>query len=122
MRTLPARPPRSVLPGHNLLGLEIRDACVERAGKWAEALGLARRVRFARANATVSAEVMLPSYPGRLDLVTIQVGRELGWVCLCGRVIGCAGGGDRVPPAAPGCFLMDGHARALAGAWLNNSV
>ncbi|GAB4814778.1 hypothetical protein N2152v2_001824 [Parachlorella kessleri] len=61
-----------VLPTHNLLGLEIREQCVERAQKWSDALGFSGRVRFCHSNATVSLGTMLETYPGALDLVTIQ--------------------------------------------------
>ena len=64
------------IPDANFLGLEIRTPAVERANKWAHHLDLQRRVRFARANATVSLMHMLRSqgspYPGEIDLVTIQ--------------------------------------------------
>ena len=56
----------------NVLGLEIRDPLVERGNRWAARLGLDRRAHFVVANATVSAAHMLPSYPGGVDLVTIQ--------------------------------------------------
>lgn len=52
--------------------LDAAPQVVERAQRWAEGLGLAGRVRYARANATISLRSMLESYPGGLDLVTIQ--------------------------------------------------
>ena len=40
-------PPRSqTMPGHNMLGLEIRQPIIERANKWAASLGLHRAVLF----------------------------------------------------------------------------
>lgn len=60
------------MPGYNALGLEIREPVVDRANRWAENLELQRKVRFVLANATVSVEHMLRSFPGPLSLVTIQ--------------------------------------------------
>lgn len=57
---------------HNHLGFEIRGSVVDRAQDWAAALGVARSVHFVLANATLSLGPVLRSYPGRLDLVTIQ--------------------------------------------------
>lgn len=34
------------MPGHNMLGLEIRQPIIERANKWAASLGLHRAVVF----------------------------------------------------------------------------
>lgn len=44
------RPPprRQALPGHNMLGLEIREPIIERANRWAEHLDLQRTVLFLR--------------------------------------------------------------------------
>ncbi|KAL6781634.1 hypothetical protein ACKKBF_B08820 [Auxenochlorella protothecoides x Auxenochlorella symbiontica] len=56
----------------NHLGFEIRGSVVDRAQDWAAALGVARSVHFVLANATLSLGPVLRSYPGRLDLVTIQ--------------------------------------------------
>lgn len=36
------------MPGHNMLGLEIRDPIIERANRWAEHLALQRTVLFLR--------------------------------------------------------------------------
>ncbi len=58
--------------GHNALGLEVRGPVVERAGRWADALGLGARARFALANATVSLPGMLDGYAGGVDLVAVQ--------------------------------------------------
>jgi hypothetical protein len=58
--------------GHNALGLEVRGPVVERAGRWADALGLGGRARFALANATVSLPGMLAGYAGGVDLVAVQ--------------------------------------------------
>jgi len=60
------------MPEHNFLGLEIRSPVIDRANRWAEALNLSDRVHFVLSNATVSLEHMLASYPGSIDLVTIQ--------------------------------------------------
>jgi tRNA (guanine-N7-)-methyltransferase len=60
------------VPGYNALGLEIREPVVDRANRWAENLELQRKVRFVLANATVSVENMLKTFPGPLSLVTIQ--------------------------------------------------
>ena len=60
------------VPGYNALGLEIREPVVDRANRWAETLELQRKVRFVLANATVSVDHMLRSFPGPLSLVTIQ--------------------------------------------------
>jgi tRNA (guanine-N7-)-methyltransferase len=60
------------VPNYNALGLEIREPVVDRANRWAETLELQRKVRFVLANATVSVEHMLRSFPGPLSLVTIQ--------------------------------------------------
>ncbi|KAK2078391.1 hypothetical protein QBZ16_003231 [Prototheca wickerhamii] len=57
---------------HNYLGIEIRDAAVDRANEWASALGLAGRVRFLLANATLFLDQILDSYPAPIDLITIQ--------------------------------------------------
>lgn len=45
---------------------------IDRANEWAKELQVAHRVFFEEANATVSLESMLSSYPGRLELATIQ--------------------------------------------------
>lgn len=42
----PAR--RQAMPGHNMLGLEIREPIIERANRWAEHLDLQRTVLFLR--------------------------------------------------------------------------
>ena len=46
---------------------------IERANAWAGELGMGRRVFFEQANATISLDSMLRSYPGSLELCTIQV-------------------------------------------------
>lgn len=56
----------------NGLGLEIRDPIIHRANEWAKHLNLDRRVHFVRSNATVSVATMLETYPGPIELVTIQ--------------------------------------------------
>ena len=48
---------------------------VDRGNQWARLTPHAGRVHFHTANATVSLDSMLSSYPGPLQLVTIQVGR-----------------------------------------------
>jgi tRNA (guanine-N7-)-methyltransferase len=63
---------KQTLPGYNMLGLEIRGPVIERANKWAEGLDFHRSVLFVMSNATVSLRHMLASYPGPIDLVTIQ--------------------------------------------------
>ena len=57
---------------NNALGLEIREPIIKRANEWAMHLGLDSRVHFVRSNATVSIESMLSTYPGPVELVTIQ--------------------------------------------------
>ncbi|XBI94854.1 hypothetical protein VPH35_031417 [Triticum aestivum] len=54
----------------NYLGLEIRQKLVERTQFWVTELGL-RNVYFMLANATVSFEQIVSSYPGPLSLVSI---------------------------------------------------
>lgn len=56
----------------NALGLEIREPIIKRANEWAGHLGLADRVHFVRSNATVSISSLLSTYPGPVELVTIQ--------------------------------------------------
>ena len=56
----------------NGLGLEIRDPIIKRANEWSKHLGLNKRVHFVRSNATVSVATMLETYPGPIELVTIQ--------------------------------------------------
>nr|CAB3473248.1 unnamed protein product [Digitaria exilis] len=56
----------------NYLGLEIRQKLVERTQFWVNELGL-RNVYFMFANATVSFERIISSYPGPLSLVSILV-------------------------------------------------
>lgn len=46
---------------------------MERANEWAKLLDLHNSVHFMMANATVSLESMLATYPGPLSLVTVQV-------------------------------------------------
>lgn len=60
------------MPTHNGLGIEIREPVIDRANRWAKDLTLDSRVHFVRANATVSLVHMMESYPGSIDLVTIQ--------------------------------------------------
>jgi len=55
----------------NVLGLEIRQKLVDRAQAWAERLQL-KNCRFLFTNATVSWKSLLESYPGPIDLVTMQ--------------------------------------------------
>ncbi|KAJ1283981.1 hypothetical protein BS78_03G169400 [Paspalum vaginatum] len=54
----------------NYLGLEIRQKLVERTQFWVNELGL-RNVYFMFANATVSFQQIISSYPGPLSLVSI---------------------------------------------------
>ncbi|CAM0881289.1 unnamed protein product [Alopecurus aequalis] len=54
----------------NYLGLEIRQKLVERTQFWVTELGL-RNVFFMFANATVSFEQIVSSYPGPLSLISI---------------------------------------------------
>jgi tRNA (guanine-N7-)-methyltransferase len=56
----------------NGLGLEIRDPIIKRANEWSKHLGLHKRVHFVRSNATVSIATMLETYPGPIELVSIQ--------------------------------------------------
>lgn len=46
---------------------------MDRANEWAKILELQNSVHFMMANATVSLESMLATYPGSLSLVTVQV-------------------------------------------------
>lgn len=46
---------------------------LERAAAWTELVGCQNTVHFHTANATVSLHSMLSSYPGPVQLVTIQV-------------------------------------------------
>lgn len=57
---------------HNYLGVELRQPIVKRANMWAEELEQQRHVRFMNANGTISLGRVLETYPGELDLVTIQ--------------------------------------------------
>lgn len=57
------------------LGLQL----TERANSWAKLLGLSEQVHYMMANATVSLESMLASYPGPLSLVTVQVRMAVLW-------------------------------------------
>lgn len=59
-------------PGYNGLGMEIRQPVIERANKWSESLDLNSRCQFARANATISFSHTVSTYPGPIDLVSIQ--------------------------------------------------
>ena len=65
-------------PLHNLLnqtGCECGSYVVqliERANEWAKELKLSTAVSFQHANATVSLASMLATYPGQLQLATIQ--------------------------------------------------
>eukprot|EP00929_Paragymnodinium_shiwhaense_P014562 TRINITY_DN12247_c0_g1_i1.p1 TRINITY_DN12247_c0_g1~~TRINITY_DN12247_c0_g1_i1.p1 ORF type:complete len:376 (+),score=101.20 TRINITY_DN12247_c0_g1_i1:75-1202(+) len=58
-------------PRANLLGLEIREKLVERAQAWSERMGL-RNCKFLFTNATVSFKSLLASYPGPIELVSMQ--------------------------------------------------
>lgn len=55
----------------NVLGLEIREKLVQRAQAWSDRLGL-RNCRFIFTNATVSWQSLLHSYPGPIELVSMQ--------------------------------------------------
>jgi len=55
----------------NVLGLEIREKLVQRAQAWSDRLGL-QNCRFMFTNATVSWRSLLQSYPGPIDLVSMQ--------------------------------------------------
>mmetsp|Transcript_15948 Transcript_15948/g.44534 ORF Transcript_15948/g.44534 Transcript_15948/m.44534 type:complete len:336 (-) Transcript_15948:24-1031(-) len=57
---------------YNHLGLELRAPIVRRANLWAKELGQSSSVYFTNANGTVSVDSILSSYPGELQLVTIQ--------------------------------------------------
>lgn len=56
----------------NYLGMEIRRPIIERANKWAHLIGLGSMCHFVSANATVSYESCLASYPGPIELTCIQ--------------------------------------------------
>lgn len=60
------------MPGHNMLGLEIRAPIIERANKWAASLDLTGTVLFLRGNATITLDHTLASYPAPIDLVCVQ--------------------------------------------------
>merc|ERR1712232_1336317 len=55
----------------NVLGLEIRDKLVDRAQAWSDRLKLTN-CRFIFTNATVSFKSLLQSYPGPVELVSMQ--------------------------------------------------
>ena len=55
-----------------MLGVEIRERVALRANEWAAKLGASRHVHFAGTNANVNLLPWLASYPGPLQLVTIQ--------------------------------------------------
>eukprot|EP00891_Asterochloris_glomerata_P008848 jgi/Astpho2/8848/fgenesh1_pg.00129_%23_34_t len=55
-------------PDLNLLGVDIRHKLVDRGNQWARLTPHAGRVHFHTANATVSLDSMLSSYPGPLQL------------------------------------------------------
>lgn len=61
----------SSVPRANVLGLEIRHKLVDRAQAWAERLRLTN-CSFLFTNATVSWQSLLGSYPGPIELVTMQ--------------------------------------------------
>ncbi|KAL4433842.1 hypothetical protein ABPG75_000283 [Micractinium tetrahymenae] len=60
------------MPGHNMLGLEIRGPIIERANKWAASLDLEHSVLFLRGNATITLDHTLAAYPAPIDLVCVQ--------------------------------------------------
>lgn len=60
--------PHRSLPTH----INHSGQAVDRANEWASALGLAGRVRFLLANATLFLDQILDSYPAPIDLITIQ--------------------------------------------------
>ncbi|GLI68098.1 hypothetical protein VaNZ11_012417 [Volvox africanus] len=74
---------------NNYLGVDVHKALLDRANGWAAARSLSSNVHFLQANAVASASVLLGSYPGPIELVSIQypdpqqrrqrhiVGREL---------------------------------------------
>ncbi|GLC40732.1 hypothetical protein PLESTB_000028300 [Pleodorina starrii] len=76
-------------PGKNYLGVDVHKALLDRANGWAAARSLSGHVHYLQANAVVSAGALLGSYPGPVELVSIQypdpqqrrqrhiVGREL---------------------------------------------
>eukprot|EP00927_Polykrikos_kofoidii_P058545 TRINITY_DN53115_c0_g1_i1.p1 TRINITY_DN53115_c0_g1~~TRINITY_DN53115_c0_g1_i1.p1 ORF type:complete len:439 (+),score=63.88 TRINITY_DN53115_c0_g1_i1:32-1318(+) len=55
----------------NVLGLEIREKLVDRAQAWTERLGLTN-CRFLFTNVTVSWKSLLHTYPGPIELVSMQ--------------------------------------------------
>jgi len=59
----------------NFLGLEIRTALVDRANEWATRLGCAPHgsIHYAATNATISFASLLATYPGPLQLCSIQM-------------------------------------------------
>ncbi|PNH03826.1 tRNA (guanine-N(7)-)-methyltransferase [Tetrabaena socialis] len=76
-------------PGKNYLGIDVHGSLLDRANGWAAARGMSGHVRYLQANAVVSAGALLGSYPGPVELVSVQypdpqqqrrrhmVGREL---------------------------------------------
>ncbi|GIM08326.1 hypothetical protein Vretimale_12366, partial [Volvox reticuliferus] len=73
----------------NYLGVDVHKALLDRANGWAAARSLSDSVHYLQANAVASASVLFGSYPGPIELVSIQypdpqqrrqrhvVGREL---------------------------------------------
>ncbi|KAK9819889.1 hypothetical protein WJX72_003658 [[Myrmecia] bisecta] len=61
------------LQQHNLLGLDIRGALLQRANTWAKTLGTDHRVHYLLANATISLASILEEYPGPLTFVAVQM-------------------------------------------------
>jgi len=60
-------------PACNYLGIEIREALVDRANRWAEVLGLQDDVAFCFANATVALPAcFLDAYPGPVVACLLQ--------------------------------------------------
>ncbi|KAG2426649.1 hypothetical protein HXX76_012962 [Chlamydomonas incerta] len=56
----------------NYLGVEIRRTLVERSNEWVARLGLGGAVHYVFANATVSLEALLGSYPGPVTDAFVQ--------------------------------------------------
>ena len=65
-------------PGLNVLGIDIREALVNRGSKWSEVAGVQKNLHFAACNATVSAGNWIKSYnecdagSGKVELVCAQ--------------------------------------------------
>ncbi|EFJ45917.1 hypothetical protein VOLCADRAFT_105794 [Volvox carteri f. nagariensis] len=58
--------------GNNYLGVDVHKALLDRANGWAASRSLSGNVHFLQANAVISAGSLLASYPGPVELVSVQ--------------------------------------------------